>query len=249
MSSRPPEQSKHELLEQHLNKAKKQVTIDTSNVASAKSMMDAAIAMYASAKSQLDMSKKEAEEAETMLAEAKKRDAVDNNDLEQTAAATAKKPEGSSNKRKKEEEVGEHAYDDETDKEDDSVSTAQANDQKKSTNSPQDNISKRRKVSVSPDSVKSKEWGDDTYCAKLEEVVVYKGSRGECTSESSQEIGERNGSVQKSDHMTHVLLRVVTAWQLIVVSVVDMGDINIAAKKDAQTKLRREEFVSNMERL
>ena len=102
-SSTSAEQSKHELLEQRLkleqrlNKAKKQLTIDTNNVASAKSMMDAAIAMYASAQSQLDMSKKEAAEAKTMLAEAKNRDAaVDNNNLEQTAAV-AKQSDGSSN--------------------------------------------------------------------------------------------------------------------------------------------------------
>lgn len=108
-SSTSAEQSKHELLEQRLkleqrlNKAKKQLTIDTNNVASTKSKMDAAIAMYASAKSQLDMaksqldmSKKEAEGAETMLAEAKNRDAaVDNNNLEQTAAV-AKQSDGSS---------------------------------------------------------------------------------------------------------------------------------------------------------
>jgi len=87
MSSTSAEQSKHELLEQRLkleqrlNKAKKQLTIDTNNVASTKSKMDAAIALYTSTKSQLDiskkeldMSKKEAERAETMLAEAKKRD-------------------------------------------------------------------------------------------------------------------------------------------------------------------------------
>jgi len=111
-SSTSAEQSKHELLEQRLkleqrlNKAKKQLTIDTNNVASTKSMMDAAIAMYASAKSQLDIAKsqldiakKEAEGAETMLAEAKNRDAaVDNNNLEQTAAV-AKQSDGSSNKR------------------------------------------------------------------------------------------------------------------------------------------------------
>ena len=104
-SSTSAEQSKHELLEQRLkleqrlNKAKKQLTIDTNNVASTKSKMDAAIALYTSTKSQLDMSKKEAERAETMLAEAKKRDAaVDNNNLEQTAAV-AKQSDGSSNKR------------------------------------------------------------------------------------------------------------------------------------------------------
>lgn len=75
-------------------------------MASTKSMMDAAIALHTSTKSQLDMSKKEldmskkeAERAETMLAEAKKRDAaVDNNNLEQTAAV-AKQSDGSSNKR------------------------------------------------------------------------------------------------------------------------------------------------------
>jgi hypothetical protein len=178
MSSMSLEQSKHELVldaaKQRLNKANKQVIIDTNNVASAKLMMDNAIAMFASAKSQLDMSKKEAEEAEAMLI----------SNIDQKPAA-AKPSEGSSNKQKKKEEDSDHAYEDETDKEDDGSVSHQANDQKQSTDSPRDNSRKRRKVSVSPDSVKSEEL-DDNDCARKK---------------AKRELKKRNRSVQKTDHI------------------------------------------------
>ena len=81
--------SRHELLDaakQRLSKANKQVTADTNNVASAKLMMDNAIAMFANEKSQLHMSKKEAEEAKVELQSTEDKPA-------------AVKQDGSSNKR------------------------------------------------------------------------------------------------------------------------------------------------------
>ena len=107
------EQSKHELLEQRLNKAKKQVTIDTNNVASAKLMMDNAIAMFASAKSQLGMSKKEVEEAEAMLKSTEDKIAAEQGSIIDQNPAAEKQSEGSNNNKRKKEEDSNHAYDQE----------------------------------------------------------------------------------------------------------------------------------------
>lgn len=102
--------------------------------------------------------------------------------------AAEKQSEGSNNNKRKKEEDSNHAYDDDTDKEDGELISPQANDQKQSTNSPQYDINKRRKVSISPDSVKSEvleDTDDEEVGTKLD-----------------GEADVSNGSVQKANHMT-----------------------------------------------
>ena len=132
MASTTEESYEVKAIKLHISTIKSQISITTNNVSSAKSNMDAAIAMYASLQSQLDVSKKELKDVEKLLAEAEQRANIDNNVNDNV--------EGGSNKRRKvspppqdddtntagvtvKMEDDGNAYDKETDNEEDSDDT------------------------------------------------------------------------------------------------------------------------------
>jgi len=95
MASSTEESHEVKAIKLHISTIKSQISITTNNVSSAKSNMDAAIAMYAALQSQLDVSKKELKDVEKLLVEAEQRAAAVanvNNDVN---------VEGGRNKRRK----------------------------------------------------------------------------------------------------------------------------------------------------
>ena len=146
MASSTEESHDVKAIKLHISTIKSQISITTNNVSSAKSNMDAAIAMYASLQSQLDVSKKELNDVEKLLAEAEQRAIVNDN----------VNVEGGSNKRRKVspppqddannqagvtikmEQDSDH-YDDETDKEDGDKEDGKEEDDDGSTKPPATN--------------------------------------------------------------------------------------------------------------
>jgi len=130
MASTTEESHEVKAIKLHITTLKSQISITTNNVSSAKSNIDAAIAMYAALQSQLDVSKKELKDVEKLLVEAEQRAFADNdvNDNVNNEGGSNKRrkvsppPQDDTNNSagvivKKEEEDG-NAYDEETDKED-----------------------------------------------------------------------------------------------------------------------------------
>ena len=106
----------------HISTIKSQISITTNNVSSAKSNMDAAIAIYAALRSQLDVSKKELKDVEAKLAEAQQQAAIVNGSNKRRRVSPQPQNNYAGVEVKREEDSG-HAYDDETDKEEGDDST------------------------------------------------------------------------------------------------------------------------------